>query len=288
MNRPTAKQPTKRPPRTKKNSVAAMEERLQKILSRAGVSSRRKAEELILQGAVTVNGKVVTELGTKADADRDSIRVNGQLVNEPGERLYFMLNKPRGYITSTDDPEGRPVVTDLLGKGIKDVYPVGRLDYGSEGLLILTNDGGFANHILTSKDAFPKTYNVKATGLLDHAAMERFRKGLYLDGKRTAPAEIRLKTAAANPWYEVVLHEGRNRQIRRMFQQLGVLVEKLKRTKLGPLSLGKLPIGEFRPLTEREIERVRSASRPPRTDERRKSRKPSPPGKDHRRRRSVG
>lgn len=263
-----------------------MEERLQKILSRAGVSSRRAAEELIQAGSVTVNGEVVTELGTKADPESDKIRVNGRLVAKPAEGLYFMLNKPKGYITSTADPQGRRTVTELLGRAGKKVYPVGRLDYASEGLLLLTNDGDFANRILSAKSDFPKTYEAKVTGLLDHKAMEQLRAGIYLDGKRTAPAEIRLKVAAANPWYEVVLHEGRNRQVRRMFQRFGVLVEKLKRTKLGPLSLGKLASGEFRPLTQREIERIKSPRRE-QSRNGRKGRTDSQTGQDHRRRRAV-
>lgn len=264
-----------------------MEERLQKIISRAGVASRRKAEGLILQGAVKVNGRVVIELGTKADQEKDRIEVNGRLITKPNELFYFMLNKPRGCITSTDDPEGRQTVTDILGRVGKKVYPVGRLDYLSEGLLVLTNDGDFANKILSAKSAMPKTYRVKVTGMLDHKSMEQFRAGIYIDGRRTAPAEIRLKTAADNPWYEVVLTEGRNRQVRRMFQRYGLLVEKLRRTRLGPLSLGKLAGGEFRPLTTREIERVRNAGTEPPKNERRESRPDPKSGQDNRRRRSV-
>jgi 23S rRNA pseudouridine2605 synthase len=264
-----------------------MEERLQKILSRAGVSSRRKAEELIAQGAVSVNDRIVTELGSKANFERDRIRVNGQLLNKPSERLYFMLNKPKGYITSTEDPEGRPTVTKLLGRLGKKVYPVGRLDFASEGLLLLTNDGDFANRVMSAKEKLPKSYLVKVNALLDHKSMEQFREGIYIDGRRTAPAQIRLTTAAANPWYEVVLTEGRNRQIRRMFLRFGVLVEKLRRTKIGPLSLGKLASGDFRPLTPREIERVLAAPTEAPRNERRKARTDSKPGSNNRRRRSV-
>jgi 23S rRNA pseudouridine2605 synthase len=264
-----------------------MEERLQKILSRAGVSSRRKAEELIIQGAVSVNDRVVKELGSKADFERDRIRVHGQLLNKPSDRLYFMLNKPKGYITSTEDPEGRPTVTKLLGRIGKKVYPVGRLDFASEGLLLLTNDGDFANHILSAKGKLPKTYLVKVNAMLDHKSMEQFREGIYIDGRRTAPAQLRLTTAAANPWYEVVLTEGRNRQIRKMFLRFGVLVEKLRRTKIGPLSLGKLASGEFRPLTPREIERVLAAPAEEPRNERRKNRPDSESGPDRRRRRVV-
>src|SRR5690606_25141331 len=162
---------------------------------------------------------------------------------------------PRGYITSTEDPEGRPTVIQLLGRIGSKVYPVGRLGYASAGLLLLTNDGDFANRVMSAKEKLPKTYLVKVTVMLDHKSMEQFREGIYIDGRRTAPAQIRLTVAAANPWYEVVLTEGRNRQIRNMFLRFGLLVEKLKRIKIGPLSLGKLASGDFRPLTPREIER---------------------------------
>jgi len=264
-----------------------MEERLQKILSRAGVSSRRKAEELITQGSVSVNDRVVIELGSKADYEKDSIRVNGQRINKPSERFYFMLNKPKGYITSTEDPEGRPTVTKLLGRMGKNVYPVGRLDFASEGLLLLTNDGDFANHVMSAKEKLPKSYLVKVNAMLDHKSMEQFREGIYIDNRRTAPAQIRLTTAAANPWYEVVLTEGRNRQIRKMFLRFGILVEKLKRIRIGPLYLGKLASGEFRSLTPREIARVLAPPTEPTLNERRKPRTDSKPGPKDRRRRAV-
>ena len=264
-----------------------MEERLQKILSRAGVTSRRKAEELITQGAVSVHDRVVTERGSKAEFEQDSIRVNGQLLNKPSQRLYFMLNKPKGYITSTEDPEGRPTVTKLLGRMGKNVYPVGRLDFASEGLLLLTNDGDFANHVMSAKDKLPKTYLVKVNAMLDHKSMEQFREGIYIDNRRTAPAQIRLTTAAANPWYEVVLTEGRNRQIRKMFLRFGVLVEKLRRTRIGPLSLGKLASGDFRPLTPREIERVLAPPTEASRNERPRTRPNTKPGPQDRRRRVI-
>lgn len=264
-----------------------MEERLQKILSRAGISSRRKAEELITQGVVSVNDHVITELGSKADFERDRIRVNGRLINKPTERLYFMLNKPRGYITSTQDPEGRPTVIKLLGRVGSKVYPVGRLDYASEGLLLLTNDGDFANRVMSAKEKLPKSYLVKVNGMLDHKSMEQFREGVYIDGRRTAPAELRLTVAATNPWYEVVLTEGRNRQIRNMFLRFGLLVEKLKRTRIGPLSLGKLASGDYRPLTPREIERVLAAPTEAPRNERRKSRPDPKPRPNNRRRRVI-
>lgn len=246
----------------------AMEERLQKLISRGGVASRRKAEELIRQGAVTVNGKIVTELGTKADPGKDSIKVRGKLLfGAPRDTLYIALNKPRGFITSTEDPEGRRTVMDLLGRYRHKVYPVGRLDFHSEGLLLLTNDGDFANKILSAKSAIPKTYQVKASQELTPVQMDQFRKGIAIDGRKTAPAKLRLMRAGKSPWYEITLIEGRNRQIRRMFQRLGVLVEKIKRVRIGPLALGNLPAGVFRQLTPREIERLRHAWEGGGTDE---------------------
>jgi len=264
-----------------------MQERLQKLISRAGVASRRKAEELITQGMVSVNGEIVTELGSKADPDKDKIMVNGRLVTQPSEFFYFMLNKPRGYITSTHDPEGRPTVLDLLGKAGRNVYPVGRLDYASEGLLLLTSDGDFANRILSAKSKMPKTYHVKVNGSLNHEAMERLRAGIYLDGRKTAPAQIKLTKFSANPWYEVVLTEGRNRQIHRMFERFGLLVAKIKRTRIGPVFLGKLASGKFRTLTEKEIARLQGDQKERPRSERRKSVADSKASSDRRRRRPV-
>lgn len=236
-----------------------MEERLQKIISRAGVASRRHAEELIVQGLVTVNGQVVDELGSKADPNADTIKVRGKLVSGPApEKIYLMLNKPKGYMVTKEDPEGRPTVMQLLGKLAPKVYPVGRLDFWSEGLLLFTNDGDFANHVLAAKTEIPKTYQVKTNASLKKEQLDRFRKGVVIDGRRTAPAKIRLMRAATNPWYEVQLIEGRNRQIRKMFLSLGVLVEKIKRVSVGPLYLGKLPTGQVRDLTPAEVERMQA------------------------------
>ncbi len=237
-----------------------MQERLQKIISRAGVASRRKAEELITQGLVSVNGKTVTELGAKADPAKDSVKVRGKRINQaPPKPIYLMLNKPKGYVTTMEDPEGRRTVTDLLGRYRKSVYPIGRLDYSSEGLLFLTNDGDLTNRLTAARYGVPKTYQVKVNGSLNVEQLDRFRSGIKLDGRMTAPAKIRLIRAAANPWYEVVLHEGRNRQIRRMFQRLGPLVEKIRRVKVGPVSLRGVEIGTVRPLTDYELERLLKA-----------------------------
>ena len=240
-----------------------MQERLQKIISRAGVTSRRKAEQLILAGRVTVNGAPVIELGSKADPDKDHIKVDGKLLHRPRELVYIMLNKPKASVTTTSDPEGRETVMQFL-RGVKQrVYPVGRLDYASEGLLLFTNDGDFANAIMTGGRRTPKTYLVKINGNPDDAALEKFREGMVLDGRRTAPARIRRLDAAKNPWFEVTLVEGRQNQIRRMFRRLNFLVEKLKRVRIGFLDLGPLKPGEFRHLTEQEVARFRRLARIP-------------------------
>ena len=238
-------------------------ERLQKIIARAGLASRRKAEELILEGRVRVNGRVVTALGTKADAEQDSIKVNGKRIHAPGgPKLYLMLNKPKGYISSTADPEGRRTVMHLLGRYRSRVYPVGRLDYASEGLLLFTNDGDFANLVLAAKSGIPKVYQVKLNGDPSREDLERFRAGVKLDSRLTAPARLQRVRPGANPWFEVVLTEGRNQQVRRMFRRLGFLVEKLKRVKIGRLSLGRLPAGKLRLLTDREVQGLLRLAKP--------------------------
>ena len=234
------------------------EERLQKILSRAGVASRRKAEELITAGRVTVNGAVVTELGAKADLSRDHIKVDGRLLHPPKRLIYIALNKPKGCVTTVSDPQGRQTVMDFLRGRVKDrVYPVGRLDYNSEGLLLLTNDGDFANAITSPASHVQKTYHVKVTDYLTPEQEERFRTGIPLRGRRTAPAMLRLLRRGDNPWYEVKLTEGRQQQIREMFKALGVLVEKLRRVRIGFLELGSLKPGEVRHLTPAEVARFR-------------------------------
>ncbi len=231
------------------------EERLQKILAHAGVASRRHAEQLMLAGLVTVNGAVVTELGTKADPERDHIKVEGKLILKPEKHVYLAVYKPDGYVTTVSDPEGRRTVMDLI-KSKERVYPVGRLDYHSEGLLLMTNDGEFANRITAAKYHVPKTYAVKVNGPLTAEQMEQFRSGVPLHGKRTAPAAIKVIKPARNPWYEVTLTEGRQNQIRLMFQFFGRLVERLRRIQIGFLELD-LPPGKFRSLTPREVDRFR-------------------------------
>jgi 23S rRNA pseudouridine2605 synthase len=237
------------------------EERLQKILSRAGVTSRRKAETLIVEGRVTVNGTAITELGSKADLDRDHIKVDGKLLRAPRRLVYIALNKPVNCVTTVTDPEGRATVMDLI-HGLKErVFPVGRLDYHSEGLLLLTNDGEFANAVTTAASHIPKTYLVKVNGSLTSDQEEQFRRGVPMEGRMTAPAGLKLARRAENPWYEVRLIEGRKNQIRVMFKHFGRLVEKLKRVRIGFLELGPLKAGEFRHLTLEEIERFRKLTR---------------------------
>jgi 23S rRNA pseudouridine2605 synthase len=242
-------------------------DRLQKILAAAGVASRRKAEEIITAGRVTLNGKVVTELGTKADLATDTVTVDGQPLRPPQRFVYFLLNKPKGYVTTVADPEGRPTVMQLLGTLRERIYPVGRLDYASEGLLLLTNDGALAQKLTKAGSHIPKTYHVKISGKPNEQAIERLRNGITisLGGDRrvkTSPARIRLLQDVENPWYEVTLIEGRNRQIRRMFLAVGFLVEKIKRVQLGPLTLD-VPPGRFRALTEREIHGLKNLAVPP-------------------------
>ena len=231
-------------------------ERLQKILSTAGIASRRKSEQLIVEGRVTVNGAAITELGSKADLDHDHIKVDGKLLHRPKNIVYIALNKPTGCVTTVNDPEGRETVMDLL-RGLKErVYPVGRLDYHSEGLLIFTNDGDFANSITAAVNHIPKTYLVKVNGPLSTEDEERFRTGVPLSGKRTAPASLKMIRKGDNPWYEVKLIEGRNQQIRIMFKHFGRLVEKLRRVCIGNVELGPLEKGEFRHLTAEEVTKL--------------------------------
>ena len=240
-------------------------ERLQKIIAAAGVASRRTAEKLISSGAVQVNGTVITELGTKADPETDHVRVNGKLLHGAQRHTYLLLNKPKGYVTTMSDPEKRPTVMDLI-HGVKGrVYPIGRLDYASEGLLLMTNDGDLAHKLMKAASHVTKTYVVKVAGTPKDEAIEKLRAGVSIatdDGKRvkTGPAGVRVVKVATNPWYEITLVEGRNRQIRRMFEAVGHHVEKIKRVRYGPLTLD-VPPGKFRSLTLKEIEQVKSTTR---------------------------
>jgi 23S rRNA pseudouridine2605 synthase len=236
-------------------------ERLQKILAAAGVASRRRAEEIIAAGRVTLNGKVVTEQGTKADAERDAISVDGSPLKKQEGLVYFLLNKPKGYVTTVSDPEGRPTVMELMRSVKARVYPVGRLDYASEGLLLMTNDGDLAAKLTKASSHVPKTYLVKVSGKPNEEVIQRLREGITIgleDGRRvrTSPAAIGLVEDKTNPWYEVTLIEGRNRQIRRMFAAAGFNVEKIKRVRIGPLELDVAP-GKCRALTKGEVERLK-------------------------------
>lgn len=238
-----------------------MEERLQKLIAEAGIASRRKAEELITAGEVAVNGTVVTELGTKADPERDHIRVRGRLINDKivgRELIYVLLNKPRGYLSSTADPENRPLAIDLLPPNIRGkVHTVGRLDFNTEGLLILTNDGKLTDAVARA-GRVPKVYHAKLKGHPSDEQIDRLRRGIPLDGRRTAPADIRLldATGADNAWYSIVLVEGKNQQIRKMFDATGHSVVKLRRVQIGPITDVGLRTGGWRFLTEGEVARL--------------------------------
>ncbi|MBV9759358.1 MAG: rRNA pseudouridine synthase [Acidobacteriaceae bacterium] len=237
------------------------EERLQKILSQAGIASRRKAEELIAAGRVSVNGETVTQLGAKADLARDQVKVDGRVLAAPKHHIYIALHKPKNCVTTMHDPQGRQTVMSFF-KGMRErIYPVGRLDYASEGLLLLTNDGDFANKLTSPASHVTKTYLVKANGALTPGQEEEFRHGIPMHGRRTAPAGLKLIRKGENPWYEVRLVEGRQNQIRIMFKHFGLLVEKLKRVKIGFLDLGVLKPGAYRTLTNAEVARFRKLMR---------------------------
>jgi len=236
-----------------------MLERLQKIISMAGVASRRKAEVLMSAGAVTVNGRVVRELGSKADPEIDHIKVSGKLINPRQAKVYLMLNKPREVVTTLSDPLGRMTVKALL-RGVRArVYPVGRLDYDSEGLLLLTNDGDMVQKLLHPRFEVPKTYEVKVKGILTDEEIREISKGVVLSDGRTLPCRIRkIQKTEKNSWLEMTIHEGRNRQIRRMLEKIDHPVLKLKRIRMATLELAGLPIGRYRYLTAQEIRFLKS------------------------------
>jgi 23S rRNA pseudouridine2605 synthase len=261
-----------KPKSSESENDEAKGDRLQKILAQAGIASRRKAEEIILEGRVQVNGVVINTLGTRHDATRDHIRVDGKLLSGPEQHRYYMLNKPRGYVTTLDDPEKRPTVMQLMAKQKSGphgdnvrLYPVGRLDYLSEGLLLMTNDGALANALSKAAAGVEKTYLVKISGVPPPSGLEQIRRGIMIDrgrldevrrGRRdrivTAPAKIELVRGGDNPWYELTLIEGRNRQIRKMFEEIGHHVEKIRRIGYGALRLD-VPPGEFRELKLGEV-----------------------------------
>ncbi len=230
-----------------------MQERLQKILAHAGVASRRHAEEMIQAGRVSVNGHIITELGSKADPADDVIKVDGKKLRPAERHIYVLLNKPKNVMSTSSDPEERPTVLDYVkGKMKARLYPVGRLDFGSEGLIILTNDGEFTK-LMTQAGVIPKVYHVKVAGKPEDRALERLRRGAYVDNERLAPCTIEGLKGGENPWYEVTLHQGRNQQIRRMFLSIGHPVEKLRRVRIGSLEDEKLKPGAWRLLSEDEV-----------------------------------
>jgi pseudouridine synthase len=235
-----------------------MLERIQKIIARAGVASRREAERMVLDGRVAVNGKVVRELGAKADPDKDYIKVDGRLVSRPEPKTYLILYKPKGYVTTTFDPEGRPTVTELLEKVKGRVFPVGRLDYDTEGLIFCTNDGELAYKLQHPSHEVPKAYFAKVDGIPAEERLGKLRKGIRLEDGMTAPARVKLiKKLEANSWVEITIHEGRKHQVKRMFEAIGHPVIKLKREGFAFLTLGDLKPGEFRYLTAEEIKRLK-------------------------------
>jgi 23S rRNA pseudouridine2605 synthase len=232
------------------------EERLQKIIAAAGICSRRKAELLIQEGRVTVNGKIISTLGAKADVQKDYIKVDGKLIRSPAHKSYILLNKPKGVISTASDPGGRIKVTDLV-KAKGKLFPVGRLDYNTEGLLLLTNDGEFAKIIASAGDAFPKVYQAKVRGVPDRPMLNRLRAGLLLpDETHFAPCKVRVLREEKHAWLEVTLTEGKNREIRKMFEAIDHPVSKLRRTRIGFFTDEGLPVGASRPLTPTEIARV--------------------------------
>jgi 23S rRNA pseudouridine2605 synthase len=235
------------------------QERLQKIIAHAGVSSRREAEAMIREGRVTLNGRVVTELGTRADPDRDHIKVDGKLITKAEPHRYILLYKPKEVMTTVEDPQGRRTVIDLV-RGIRErIYPVGRLDFHSEGLVLLTNDGELAFKVSHPTHGSVKTYSVKVRGVPEDRMIDKLRRGITLDGKRTLPCDIeRMRTTGkrddeGNSWFEVKLREGRTQQIRKMFQAIGHPVSKLRRVAIGPISDPKLTPGVWRELTKQEV-----------------------------------
>lgn len=230
-----------------------MEERLQKILSRAGIASRRGAERVLAEGRITVNGHTVTEVGTKADLDKDDVRVDGVRVRPPQAPVYLVLNKPKGVVTTRRDPEGRPTVMDLV-PAVAGLFPVGRLDVGTEGLLLLTNDGAFAERVAHPRYEVARVYLAKVRKVPEPETIERLRRGVTVDGERLRADRVRLVEADKNAWIEMTLHEGKNHEVRRLLEAVGHPVSKLRRVSIGPITVRGLEPGEFRALTPREVQ----------------------------------
>jgi pseudouridine synthase len=242
-------------------------ERLQKILSQAGVASRRASEQLMLEGRVTLNGRVVQQLGTKADPERDDIRVDGRRVKLAERRRYLLLNKPRGFVSTRSDPQRRPTVIDLV-EGVREyIYPVGRLDFDSEGLLILTNDGDLAARLTHPRHGVRRVYDARVLGVPDERDIARLQRGVAIEGRRTEPADVRV---VAPGHLRITIREGRNRQVRKMCEAIGHPVSRLTRVAIGPLSDARLKPGEWRDLSDKEVGKLRAAietdAAPPRRD----------------------
>lgn len=234
-----------------------MEERLQKILARAGVASRRQAEELIRQGKVAIDGRVVTDMGIRIDATAHKITVNGVQISSPEQQVYFLLNKPAGYVTTVRDPQGRPTVIDLFQDIHQRLFPVGRLDLDTEGALLMTNDGDLANRILHPRHEVTKTYIVEVSGSPSQKEISRLEKGIMVEGKKTWPALIKFISAQKkSSKFQITIHEGRKRQIKKMFEAIGFPVLHLKRIAYGKLQLGNLKTGQYRALSEKDLRQI--------------------------------
>ncbi len=228
--------------------------RLQKYLADAGVASRRASEKLIAEGRVSVNGDIIREMGVQVDEEYDVIAVDGEIVKNSVKKEYIMLNKPVGFITTVSDDKDRPTVMELVSDISSRIYPVGRLDYDTEGLLLLTNDGDLTYRITHPKHDIAKTYVAEVTGDVSMDTINQLRRGVVIDGKKTSPAEVEVVGATQyGTKIEITIHEGRNRQVRKMFEALGCIVKRLKRTKEAGLNLGHLPLGKWRKLSESEV-----------------------------------
>lgn len=238
-------------------------DRLQKVIANAGVCSRRKAELLIQEGRVTVNGRPIKRPGTKVDIGCDHVRVDGKRIRPPGRQTYLLLNKPRGYLCTLSDPAGRPLVSHLIRGCPPGVNTVGRLDFNTEGLLLLTNDGEFAHRVASAGPDCPKTYVAKVSGAPSRAILAKISKGLSLDGKKLAPCKIAMVRQADNCWLRITLIEGRNNQIRKMFDRVGHSVIKLRRVQIGFLKDARLKPGEYRHLSRQEVMRFLDSATDP-------------------------
>jgi pseudouridine synthase len=254
--------------------IPTVEERLQKVLARAGFASRRGAEALMQEGRVTVNGAVVRELGTRADPSRDDIRVDGVRVKVAAGPVHIVLNKPRGVVSTRRDPSGRPTVMDLV-PGVSGLFPVGRLDLTTEGLILLTNDGAFAEKVSHPRYEVPRVYHAKVRGVPDARALERLRRGVRVKDERLAADGARVIEVDRHAWVEVTLHEGKQHEVKRLLEAVGHPVSKLRRVAFGPVTLRGLAPGQFRPLTPREVSGLLRGEAPAEIPRRR----PRPPGK---------